>query len=475
MTRLVHTVMCGGSGTRLWPWSRQSYPKQFLSLGGDRSLLQATVSRLPQAGQPVETIVIGNEEHRFLIAEQLRQVGLSAEILLEPEMRNTAPVALIAALRAQEKFGDDCLVLLAPADHIIGDASAYRAAVATAMAAARSGRVVTFGVTPDRPETGYGYIERGAPLAGIDGAESVDSFREKPDREVAEAYLASGRFCWNAGIFLFAPQVLLAAAHRLEPRMLDLCRAACAGASRDLDFLRLAREPYCDLPSISFDYAFAERLQGAMAVVPVAMGWSDIGSWQSLRLAHTGLGSRENVASGAVELIDCEGVLAMSDGPLIVAHGLEDLVVVASADAVYVGAADRSEELRKVVGELQARGRPQAISHSRTYRPWGWYQTLNVGDRYQVKEIVVYPGGRLSLQSHHHRAEHWVVVRGTARVTVDDNVRLVTENESVYIPLRSVHRLENPGRIPMHLIEIQTGSYLDEDDIVRYDDIYGRS
>lgn len=475
MTVLVHAVMCGGSGTRLWPWSRQSYPKQFLSLAGDRSLLQATLARLPEAGQPVETIVIGNEEHRFLIAEQLRQAGYPAEILLEPAMRNTAPVALVAALRARERFGDDCLVLLAPADHLIADAASYCGAVSSAMQAAQSGRVVTFGVTPDRPETGYGYIERGAPLPGGSGAQAVDSFREKPDRQVAEEYVASGRFSWNAGIFLFSPKVLLEIAERLEPDMLDLCRKACAGAERDLDFLRLAREPYLRLPSISFDYAFAERLQGAMAVVPVTMGWSDIGSWQSLRIARTGLASRENVASGEVELFECAGVLAMSDGPLVVAHGLQDVVVVANADAVYVGAADRSEELRHVVGKLQAQRRPQAVSHSRTYRPWGWYQTLNLGDRYQVKEIVVYPGGRLSLQSHHHRAEHWVVVRGTAQVTVDDEIRLVTENESVFIPLRSRHRLENPGRIPMHLIEVQTGSYLDEDDIVRYDDIYGRS
>lgn len=474
MTRLVHAVMCGGAGTRLWPWSRQSYPKPFLKLMGDRSLLQVTVDRLSGGDLPVETILIGNEEHRFLMAEQLRQTQGAARIILEPEMRNTAPVALVAALCAEALLGPDCLVLLAPADHVIADATGYRTAIGRAASAARAGYVVTFGIEPDRPETGYGYIEQGGPIPGIEGVDLVRSFREKPDRDAAEAYVANGGFLWNAGIFLFSPATLLEAAVELHPAMLAACRNSYAKAVQDLDFLRLDRNTYASLDSISFDYAFAERLQGRMAVVPVSMGWSDVGSWNALHRVRAGGDSRANVVEGEAELFDCTGVLAMSDGPLIVAQGLADVVIVANHDAVYVGAFDHSEQIKQVVDELQRRGRPQAVSHSRTYRPWGWYQTLDMGERHQVKEIVVYPGGRLSLQSHHHRSEHWIVVRGTARVTVDDEVRLVTENESVYVPLRSRHRLENPGRIPMHLIEVQTGSYLNEDDIVRYDDIYGR-
>ncbi|MEJ8572062.1 mannose-1-phosphate guanylyltransferase/mannose-6-phosphate isomerase [Microbaculum marinum] len=474
MTEIVHAVMCGGSGTRLWPWSRRSYPKQFLSLVGDRSLLQATVGRLGARHGVTETIVIGNEEHRFLIAEQLRRGGDVAEIVLEPLMRNTAAVAIVAALRAEARKGPDCLVLLAPADHVIGDAEAYGAAIGQATPAAQAGYVVTFGITPDRPETGYGYIEFGDALAEAPGVSLARGFREKPDRETAEGFLASGGFAWNAGIFLFSPQTLIEAAGRLCPDMLAACRAACDGAKPDLDFLRLDAEPYAQIDDISFDYAFAEQLDGKVAVVPVSMGWSDVGSWHALYEARGGNGGGENVTEGPTMLFDTENTLAFSDGPLVVAHGLKDVVIVANHDAIYVASAEHTGEVKRVVAELESRNYRQAATHERVYRPWGWYQTLDLGERFQVKEIVVKPGGQLSLQSHHHRAEHWVVVRGTARVTLDDEVRIVTENESIFVPLKARHRLENPGRIPMHLIEVQTGSYLEEDDIVRYEDVYGR-
>ena len=475
MAVLVHAVMCGGSGTRLWPWSRQSYPKQFLRLVGEQSLLQSTVNRLNGLRAEVTTIAMGNEEHRFLIAEHLR--GTSAgigEIVLEPEGRNTACVAIIAALRAAARYGEDSLVLLSAADHYIADAAAYRGAIEQAIPIAQAGRIVTFGIRPDRAETSYGYIEIGAPLDGAEQAFAIASFREKPSVATATEYLASKNFLWNAGIFLFGARHLFELAAELQPAMLDACRRACAGATTDLDFFRLAREPFLEIENISFDYAVMEQIGGRGAVIPVAMGWSDIGSWNSLRQLYGTNEASGNVTQGAVELFDCAGVVALSDGPLLVAHGLREVVVVANHDAVYVAAAAASQDTKAVVAELAKRNRREAVTHEREYRPWGWYQTINLGDRFRVKEIVVNPGGKLSLQAHNHRAEHWVVVRGTAKVTIGDATKLVTENESVFIPLGAKHRLENSGRIPMHLIEVQTGSYLEEDDIQRFEDSYGR-
>jgi len=475
MPALVHAVMGGGSGTRLWPWSRRSHPKQFLSLLGSGSLLQTTVDRLKGLGE-VDTLVIANEEHRFLVAEQLRATSApDARIVLEPAMRNTAPVALVAALQAASSHGEDCLVLLSPADHVIGDVPAYLAALEKARPAAEAGYLVTFGVTADRAETGYGYIELGGEIAGLDGVLAADSFREKPEKRDAEAFLSSGRFAWNAGIFLFTPKHLLAAARELHPAMLAQCEAALAGAHMDLGFLRLLAAPYAQLESLSVDVAFAERMEGRVAAVPVSMGWSDIGSWSALYKARGGGANGRSVTDGPVELYDCEGVFALSDGPLVVAQGVRDLVVVANRDAVYVASGDQSEKVKSVVADLERRNRREAATHLRCYRPWGWYQTINLGERFHVKEIVVEPGAQLSLQSHHHRSEHWIVVHGTARVTIDGEVQLVGENQSVYVPAGAVHRLENPGRIPMRLIEVQTGSYLEEDDIVRYEDTYGRA
>jgi mannose-1-phosphate guanylyltransferase/mannose-6-phosphate isomerase len=476
MAVLVHAVMCGGSGTRLWPWSRRSYPKQFLKLAGEQSLLQSTVERLNGLKADVITIAMGNEEHRFLIAEHLRGTSAGAgEIVLEPEGRNTACVAMIAALRAAARAGDDALVLLSAADHAIADPQAYRRAIEQAIPVAQSGRIVTFGIQPDRPETGYGYIELGEQLDGTNDASAIKSFREKPSPPVAAGYLASKNFLWNAGIFLFSARHLFNIASELLPAMLDACRRACAGASVDLDFFRLAREPFLEIEDISFDYAIMEKIGGRGAILPVAMGWSDIGAWSAMRQVVGNNDASGNVTKGAVELFDCGDVVGLSDGPLVVVHGLRDAIVVANHDAVYVATADASQDTKTVVAELAKRKRPQAVTHEKEYRPWGWYQTINLGNRFRVKEIVVNPGAKLSLQSHQHRAEHWVVVRGTAKVTVDDATKFVTENESVFIPLGAKHRLENSGRIPMHLIEVQTGSYLEEDDIQRFDDSYGRS
>jgi mannose-1-phosphate guanylyltransferase/mannose-6-phosphate isomerase len=432
------------------------------------------VDRLAGLNADLTTIAMGNEEHRFLIAEHLRGTAPGAsEIVLEPEGRNTACVALIAALRAVSRCGEDSLVLLSAADHYIADAAAYRRAIEQAIPVAQSGRVVTFGIQPDRPDTGYGYIEIGDPI-DCSKAFAIASFREKPSLAVATEYLAGKNFLWNGGIFLFAARHLFDIAEKLQPAMLDACRRACAEATVDLDFFRLAPDPFGEIENISFDYAIMEGIGDRGAVVPVSMGWSDIGSWSSMRRLYEAKDEAGNVTQGAVELFDCKDVVGLSDGPLVVVHGLRDTIVIANHDAVYVASAEASQEMRTVVAELARRNRREAVTHEKEFRPWGWYQTINLGTRFRVKEIVVKPGGKLSLQAHHHRAEHWVVVRGTAKVTVDSNTKLVTENESVFIPLGAKHRLENSGRIPMHLIEVQTGSYLEEDDIERFDDSYGR-
>jgi mannose-1-phosphate guanylyltransferase/mannose-6-phosphate isomerase len=469
---LVHAIMCGGSGTRLWPWSRRSFPKQFLSLGGDRTLLQETAGRLTGMDFGLHTVAFGNEEHRFLITEQLTEAGCNSfDIILEPEGRNTGPVATLSALWAGTSVPSNSVILLSAADHYIADVEAYRAAIASAVPMALAGKIVTFGVQPSRPETGYGYIEAGDP-AGQGGFRTVASFKEKPDAATAEEYLRRGSYYWNAGVFLYTPETLLAIAAELKPAMLEACRAAWEGRTRDLSFLRLDREAFLAAEAISIDHAFMEHIGERAVVLPLDVGWSDIGSWDSLRNLRAN--SPEGYVAGPAETFDCEEVVVLSDGPLVVAHGIKGAVIVANHDAVYVGATGASRDIGTVVRELERRGRKQAVTHEKVHRPWGWYQTINIGARFQVKEIMVKPDAQLSLQSHNHRSEHWIVVKGTARVTIDGEVRLLTENQSVYIPLGSVHRLENCGRIPMHLIEVQTGSYLEEDDITRYDDRYGR-
>jgi len=469
---LIHPViLSGGVGSRLWPLSRSLYPKQLLALTGDKTMIQETAGRASGPGF-AGPLVICNHEHRFLIAEQMREVGIvPAEIVLEPTGRNTAPAAAIAALLLTR--GDpDATMLLMPADHVVLKPDVFRAAVQTAAKAARAGALVTFGIAPTAPETGYGYIERGPARVDAPGCFDVARFVEKPDLETANAYLKSGKYYWNSGMFVFKASSYLRELSRLEPKMLEACRAALAGSRRDMDFLRLAEEPFAACPAQSIDYAVMEHT-GRAAVVPVDMGWNDIGSW--LSLWESGAKDKAgNVLHGHVLAHDAANSYLRSDGPLVAAVGVEDLIVVATVDAVLVTRRSNAQDVKKLVEELDRRGLDHHKSHRRVYRPWGSYDSVDSGERFQVKRLVVNPGAKLSLQMHYKRAEHWVVVSGVARVTCGDKVFDLNENESTFIPLGSKHRLENPGSEPLHLIEVQSGSYLGEDDIVRFEDTYGR-
>jgi mannose-1-phosphate guanylyltransferase/mannose-6-phosphate isomerase len=468
---IVPVILSGGAGTRLWPMSRGAHPKQFLPLAGGNSLLQDTLTRL--SGAPFTApMVICNEDHRFMVAEQARAIGLAPEaIVLEPVGRNTAPAAAAAALLAAERL-PGALVLLAPSDHVITRPDAFRQAVLDAVPAARAGRIITFGVVPDRPETGYGYIKAGAPLAGTGGALAVDRFLEKPDLATAEAMLAEGGYFWNGGMFLFDPVAFLAELERHAPAVLAGTRAALEGARQDIDFTRLNRAAFEALDGISIDYAVMERTDKA-AVVPADVGWSDLGAWSALWDIGDKDGSG-NVVRGDVLLHDVSGSYVRSEGPLVAVAGMEDVVVIATDDAVMVAPKGRSQDVKVLVDLLKADDRSEATVHRVVYRPWGSYEGIDQGERHQVKHIVVKPGASLSLQMHHHRAEHWIVVRGTAKVTRGEETMLLHENQSTYIPLGTTHRLENPGILPLHLIEVQSGSYLGEDDIVRFEDNYGR-
>ncbi len=470
--RVVPVILSGGSGTRLWPVSRESFPKQYWPLTTARSLIQETALRAVGDGF-APPVVVCNQEHRFLIAEQLRQAGiLGARILLEPVGRNSAPAMAAAALLIAEQTPEAVLWVMA-ADASIGDAPALAEALTQAVAAARGGRIATFGMRPTAAETGYGYIETGEALAGLPGVFALARFVEKPDAAAAAAMLASGRHLWNSGMFVATAATLLAELEAHAPQVLAAVREAVAQREQDLDFLRLAPVPFAAAPSISFDYAVAERTRHA-AVVPADLGWSDVGSWRAL----WELGEKDaagNVASGDVLLEGAEHCYVRSDGILTAVVGLRDAVVVVTKDAVLAMHRERAQEVKAVVDRLRAAGRPEAVSHNRNYRPWGFYESLIQGDRFQVKRIVVHPGHKLSLQKHFHRAEHWVVVNGTALVTRDGEEVLLRENESIYLTLGSLHRLENPGRIPLTLIEVQSGAYLGEDDIIRFEDTYGRS
>ncbi len=472
MDLVVPVILSGGSGTRLWPVSRESYPKQYWPLISARSLLQDTVRRASGPGF-APPIVVCNQEHRFMIAEQLRQDGVeTARILLEPVGRNSAPAITAAALLVAEENPDAGLWMMA-ADAAIGDLAALRAALGPAVAAARRGRIVTFGMKPTAPETGYGYIEVGEPISGIIGAHDLVRFIEKPDVETARVLVRSGLHLWNSGMFVFTAAALIAEMEEHAPAVLVAVRRAVAARSSDLDFLRLNAEAFAAAPAISLDYAVAERTRHA-AVVPADLGWSDVGSWSAL----WALGEKDaagNVAAGDVLLEQARDCYVRSDGMLTAVVGLENAVVVVTEDAVLALHRDHAQDVKKIVDRLRLAGRPEAVLHNRCYRPWGFYESLIQGDRFQVKRIVVQPGQKLSLQKHFHRAEHWVVVNGTALVTRDDEQILLRENESVYLPLGSRHRLENPGRIPLTLIEVQSGAYLGEDDIVRFDDTYGRA
>jgi mannose-1-phosphate guanylyltransferase/mannose-6-phosphate isomerase len=470
---VVHPViLSGGAGSRLWPLSRSLFPKQLLALAGEHSLIQDTVLRV--AGQRfLPPLIICNVEHRFLIAEQMREAGIAPEaIVLEPVGRNTAPAAAIAALMVAEKDPEGVLLLM-PADHIVRNGTAFLEAVGRAVAAAKHDHLVTFSITPDSPETGYGYIRRGAALNGLDGSFAVARFVEKPDAATAASYVASGDYGWNSGMFVFKAKLFLAELKRLEPELLAQCRAAIKNGKQDLDFFRLEEASFSKAKSISIDYAVMERTDMA-AMVPVEMGWSDIGSWESLWCASA-RDSSGNAVKGDVLQHDTRNSYLRSEGPLVAAVGLEDIVVVATADAVLVGHKNASQDVKRIVEQLESQGRELHTTHRKVFRPWGSYEGIDNGEGFQVKHIIVNPGAKLSLQMHHKRAEHWIVVSGLARVTCDDKVFPLKQNESAYIPLGSRHRLENIGSEPLHLIEVQSGSYLGEDDIVRFEDTYGRS
>lgn len=466
-------LLVGGSGTRLWPLSREQYPKQFLSLLDGRSPLQETWLRAAGLAQQAP-IAVANEAYRFLAAEQLRLVGFPDDgtLILEPVGRNTAPAIALAALQAV-KGGEDAVLLVLPSDHAMTNNHAFEQAVQQALPAAQAGKFVTFGIVPGYPETGYGYIREADSLGSWAPAVSgVEAFVEKPDAQRAAEYLETGRYYWNSGMFMFQASRYLAELGQHRPDILQACRNAMAGTREDGDFTRPDEAAFRACPAESVDYAIMEHTTDA-AMVRLDAGWSDIGSWEALRcIGHPDADG--NVLGGDVLAQDCRNVYARADNRLVALLGLDDVVVVDTPDALLVAARDKTQEVRKLVATLRERGRPEAIAPRRGFRPWGHYDAIDEGERFQVKHITVRPGGRLSLQLHHHRAEHWVVVRGTAKVTRGEESFLLSENQSTYIPLGVMHRLENPGAIPLELIEVQSGSYLGEDDIVRFDDVYGR-
>lgn len=468
---ITPVLLCGGSGTRLWPLSRKSYPKQFVSLVGDRSLFQASVERL-SGGNFGAPVVVTGSDFRFIVTEQMEQAGIAARtILIEPEARNTAPAILAAALYLAEESPDQPM-LVAPSDHVIPDPAAFAAAVERGVGPAREGRIVTFGIHPTRAETGYGWLELAAPSETAPVA--LTRFVEKPDRARAKEMLAAGHFLWNAGIFLFTPATLIEAFEAYAPEVLGPVRAALAAAKADLGFLRLDPGAFAGAPDISIDYAVMEKASN-LTVVPFGAGWSDLGGWDAV-WQEMGPDSRGVATGGPAMAIDCTDTLLRSEAPglELVGIGLTDTIVVAMPDAVLVADRSRAQDVKLAVAALKTKRAKQAEAFPMDHRPWGWFETLVLADRFQVKRITVHPGASLSLQSHFHRSEHWIVVSGTAKVTVDDTVTLLTENQSVYIPLGAVHRMENPGKVPMVLIEVQTGAYLGEDDITRYEDVYSR-
>jgi mannose-1-phosphate guanylyltransferase/mannose-1-phosphate guanylyltransferase/mannose-6-phosphate isomerase len=453
--------------------SREAYPKQLLPLVSESSLLQDTARRVADPALFHAPLLVCNEEHRFIVAEQLRQAGITPQaIVLEPIGRNTAPAVCAAALLLIAS-DPDALMLVLPSDHILRDVPAFHAACRVALEAAGSGALVTFGITPDRPETGYGYIRRGAALKAVKGGYRVAEFVEKPDEATARGFVAGGKHAWNSGMFLFPCALLIAELELHEPEMVAACRRAVAAAKSDLDFLRLDKESFAAAPSKSVDYALMERTDKA-AVVPAELGWNDVGTWSAL----WDIGVKDesgNVTKGDVVALGAKNSYLRSEGRLVAAIGVEDLIVISTDDVVLVLPRDRAQDVKLLVDRLRAGNRTEPAFHPRVYRPWGFYQTVHDGERFQVKRITVKPGAQLSLQMHHHRAEHWIVVNGTARVTRGEDTFLLPENESVYIPMFTKHRLENPGKVPLNLIEVQSGGYLGEDDIVRFDDQYGRS
>lgn len=481
MTTLQPVILSGGSGTRLWPLSRDHYPKQLLPLAEGLTMLQATALRLQDAAGAytlaVDPIVVCNEEYRFITAEQLRTVGRPTQrIILEPVGRNTAPALTLAALLAQVDAADPILLVM-PADHVIQDAEAFQSIVAQGLIHAAEGAMVTFGIVPDRAETGYGYIHLG-PAAG--DAYAIAGFVEKPDAITAQKYLASGDYLWNSGLFMMRASVWITAIGHFQLGMLNACRAALEGGEQDSDFYRIDKNAFTSCPADSIDYAVMEKLQIAQdlgipgRVVPLSAGWSDVGAWDALwEVSEKDLAG--NVTRGDVMLYESTNSLVFAQERLVACVGVDDLVIVETQDAVMVAHKSNTQDVKKIVARLKAEGRSEAHTHRKIYRPWGWYDSIDAGERFQVKRILVKPGAALSLQMHYHRAEHWIVVKGTARITRGEDVFLLGENQSTYIPLGVTHRLENPGKFALEMIEVQSGSYLGEDDIVRFEDTYGRS
>ncbi len=467
---ITPVILSGGSGSRLWPLSREAYPKQFIRLTGSDTLIQQTAKRISSLENATSPLVVCNNQHRFLVAEQLQQVQIyPLDIILEPAKRNTAPAIAVAAMRILEQ-DPECVMLVLPADHLLGDVARFHDAVSRGRDHAIAGKLVTFGIRPASPETGYGYIKQGNAVS--EGVYAIERFVEKPQSETAEEYLSSGEYFWNAGIFMFTPGTYLEEMDRFQPEMLEYCRTAYEKAFRDMDFMRLDREAFEACPADSIDFAIMEKTDRGV-VAELDTSWTDVGSWEALWKICP-CDQAHNAVHGDVILEDVSNSLILSRKRLVAALGVHDLVVVETSDAILVADRRRAQDVKKIVRTLKALGREEAVTHSKVYRPWGSYELLTSGDRFQVKLIKVKPGARLSLQMHHHRAEHWIVVRGTALVYSGDEKLLVTENESTFIPLGKVHSLENPGKIMLELVEVQSGSYLGEDDIVRLEDIYGR-
>lgn len=473
-------ILSGGSGTRLWPLSRENYPKQLLALLDDDSLLQSTLRRVdPVVGSEFSPILVCNEEYRFVIAEQLRLMGRRGSILLEPVGKNTAPALTLAALEAASQ-GQDPILLVMPADHAIINVQDFQDTVRAGAEHAAAGKIVTFGIVPDRAETGYGYIKSGAALEGFSSAFSIDQFVEKPDETIAQQYVASGNYFWNSGLFMMRATVWLDAIAKTRPDIFSSCKQAWDDQQRDGDFVRVDKFKFQQVPSDSIDYAVMEHVaRGADKlpsgiVIPLDAGWSDVGAWDSFWkiLPQDKAG---NAPLGDVLFNDCSNTLAVSSGRLLACVGLQNIAVIETADAVLVIDKSKTQDVKKIVEQLKILKRPEAKTHRKVHRPWGWYDSIDMGARFQVKRIVVNPGATLSLQMHHHRAEHWIVVTGTAKVTRGDEEFLVSENQSTYIPLGVTHMLANPGKLPLEMIEVQSGAYLGEDDIVRFNDQYGRS
>jgi mannose-1-phosphate guanylyltransferase/mannose-6-phosphate isomerase len=470
--KIYPVILSGGSGTRLWPLSRAVLPKQLLPLVSDKTMLQDTVLRLSGWPEMMAPLIVCGNEHRFLVAEQLREIGKPPlGILLESAGRNTAP-AVAAAAYFLMGIDPQAVMLVLPADHVIEDRAAFHAAIVRASHLVEDGALATFGIVPTAPETGYGYIRRGA-AAAVDGCYGVDSFVEKPDLATATGFVADGGFYWNSGMFLFRAERYLSELAQFQPAIATAAEAAMRLGYRDLDFCRLDEKEFAACPSDSIDYAVMEHTKHAI-VVPADIGWSDVGSWSALWEVQDG-DAEGNVVRGDVYLDGVSNSLVRAESRIVAVVGLQDVVVVETADAVLVAHKDQVQRVKQVVDHLKSSERTEHLHHTKVYRPWGCYEGIDIGDRFQVKRITVNPGGKLSLQMHHHRAEHWIVVSGTARVTCGEKVSLLSENESTYIPIGMTHRLENPGKLPLHLIEVQSGSYLGEDDIVRFEDVYQRA